>query len=260
MFRVPGAHLNEKMAIGSEPGTTMLYDGGCTAAVFETGESRLRNRILLLLLFCGLVASASAQSNFNRFNFTVGYGPSIGRTYVSAFVGNSYDGVVGGGWNFSRMFGVDAEYMYYGLPIRQSVINSQSLPGASGNLQSVSLNGILNAPLHSKLGAYGIFGIGFYRRSVSATPDPLPAGATCQQAWVRWWGIACNTDIPPKTTTAQTLSSLSKDAGGFNVGGGVSYRLNHLYHAKVFLEARYHRAYQSDAQTSVIPITLGLRW
>jgi hypothetical protein len=235
----------------------MLYDGGCAAAILKTGESRLSNRILLLLLFCGLVISASAQSNFNRFNFTAGGGPGVGRSYVAAFVGNSYNGVVGGGVNFSRMFGVDAEYMYYDLSIRPSVINRQSLPGASGDLQSVSLNGIVNAPLHTKFGAYGIFGLGFYRRSVSANREVLPAGAICQPAWTRWWGINCPNGA---LGSQQTLSSYAKDAGGFNVGGGLSYRLNHLYHAKVFIEARYHRAYHSDAQTSVIPITVGLRW
>jgi Outer membrane protein beta-barrel domain len=217
----------------------------------------LSNRILVLLIFCGLVVSASAQSNFNHYNFTVGGGLGIGRSYVGAFVGNSYYGVVGGGINFSRMFGADAEYMYYDLSIRPSVINSQSLPGASGNVQSVSLSGIVNAPLHSKFGAYGIFGVGFYRRSVSANSQVLLPGTTCQPAWTRWWGISCPNGA---LGSQQTLSSFSKDAGGFNVGGGATYRLNHLGRAKIFVEARYHRAYQSDAQTSMIPITVGLRW
>jgi hypothetical protein len=217
----------------------------------------LRNWILLLVVVSALAVSASAQSNFSRLNFTVGGGLGIGRTYVAAFVGNSYHGVAGAGVNFSRMFGADAEYMYYGLPIRPSVINGQSLPGATGNLQAVSLNGIVNAPLHSKLGAYGIFGVGFYRRSVSAHSEVLPAGAICQAAWTRWWGISC----PNGALGSQvTLASYSKDAGGFNVGGGATYRLNHLDHAKIFVEVRYHRAYHSDAQTGVIPITVGLRW
>lgn len=221
----------------------------------------MSNRILVVLVFCALVASASAQdsapSNFDRFNFKVGGGPGIGRTYVAAFVGNSFHGVAGGGINFNRIFGVDAEYMYYDLSIRPSVISSQSIPGASGNLQSVSVNGIVNAPLHSKFGAYGIFGVGFYRRSVSANKELLTPPLACQPAWNRWWGINCfNGGVEGQ----QTLSSYAKDAGGFNVGGGVSYRLNHLDHAKVFLEARLHRAYQSDAQTSVIPVTIGLRW
>ena len=119
------------------------------------------------------------------------------------------------------------------------------------------MNGIVNAPLHSKLGAYGIFGIGFYRRSVSANSQSLLPGTTCQPTWTRWMGVNCPSGA---IQAQQTLSSFSKDAGGFNFGGGVSYRLNHLEHAKVFVEARYHRAYQSDAQTTMIPITVGLRW
>jgi len=222
----------------------------------------LSNRILVVLVFCALVASASAQdsapSNFNRFNFKVGGGLGIGRSYVSAFVGNSYFGVAGGGINFNRMFGVDAEYMYYDLSIRPSVANSPAnLHGTSGDLQAISLNGIVNAPLHSKLGAYGIFGIGFYRRSISSNSQVLQAGATCQPIWTRWMGVNCPSGA---VGSQQTLSSFSKDAGGFNFGGGVSYRLNHLDRAKVFVEARYHRAYQSDAQTSMFPITVGLRW
>jgi hypothetical protein len=218
----------------------------------------LKNRILLLLVFCGLIASASAQSDFNRFNFTVGGGLGIGRGEVASFVGNSYEGVVGGGMNFSRMFGADAEYMYYDLGLRPSVSQSAHLNGVSGNMQSVSLDGIVNVPRHyGKLGAYGIFGVGFYRRSVSANSESLPFGATCQPAWARWWGINC---VNGGIVVPQTLSSFSKDAGGFNFGGGVTYRLNHLYNAKLYIEGRYHRAYQSDGQTIVFPITVGLRW
>ncbi len=218
----------------------------------------MRNRIVFLLALGNLIASASAQSNFNRFNFTAGGGLGIGRGEVASFVGNSYHGVVGGGVNFSRMFGVDAEYMYYNLGIRPSVINRQSLNDASGHLQSVSLNGIVNAPLRSKFGAYGIFGIGFYRRSVSANRELLPFGTTCQPAWARWWGIDCvNGSIT--APQGQTLSSFSKDAGGLNFGGGITYRLKYA-HPKLFIEGRYHRAYHSDGQTTMLPITVGLRW
>ena len=217
----------------------------------------MSNRILLVLVVCGLVGSVSAQSNFNRFNFTVGYGPGIGRHEVASFVGNSFQGTAGGGVNFSRMFGMDAEYMYYGLDLRPSVSQAQSLNHATGNLQSVTLNGIVHAPLHSKFGAYGIFGIGYYRRSVSADRETLTPPLLCQPAWARWWGINC---FNGGVSGTQTLSSFSKDAGGFNLGGGVTFKLSHLYNSKAFIEWRYHRAYQSDGQTTVMPVTLGLRW
>jgi hypothetical protein len=214
-----------------------------------------------LLVFCGLVASASAQSNFNRFNFTAGGGLGIGRGDVASFVGNSFHGVVGGGVNFSRMFGVDAEYMYYGLGFRPGVIQSQSLPGQSGNMQSISLDGIVNVPRHfGKWSAYGIFGVGFYRRSVSlAHSQLLLFGTPCQPAW-RWWDLNCGLNNTIVTPQGQTMSSSSKDAGGFNYGGGITYRLNHFYNAKLYIEGRYHKAYQSDGQTIVMPITVGLRW
>ena len=206
-----------------------------------------------------MVASAPAQSTFNRFNATIGGGPGIGKDDVARYVGNSFQGVAGAGINFNRMFGVDAEYMYYNLDFRPGVISSQSLPGQSGRMQSISLDGIVTVPRHyGKLGAYGIFGVGFYRRSVSATSQPLQSGTPCQPAW-RWWDLNC-VGTHPTILTPQTISSNSKDAGGFNFGGGVTYRLNHLYNSKVFIEWRYHRAYHSDGKTIVMPVTLGLRW
>jgi hypothetical protein len=222
----------------------------------------LRNRILFLLVFCGLAVSALAQSetqsNFNRFNFTAGGGLGIGRHDVANFVGNSYFEVAGGGVNFSRMFGVDAEYMHYDLGFRPSVMKNQSLADQSGNMQSISLDGIVTVPRHyGKLGAYGIFGIGFYRRSVSVPSRTIGPGTGNLPAW-RWWDLSLNTSGNP--IPGQTMSSNSKYAGGFNYGGGVTYRLNHLHNSKLYIEYRYHRAYHSDGQTIVVPITVGLRW
>ncbi len=222
----------------------------------------MSHRVLSLLVFLGLtIAAASAQSNFRRFNFDVGGGLGIGKGDVGRFVGASYHGVAGGGINFSRMFGINAEYMYYDLPFKESVIRQQYLlPGAGGNVQSVSLNGIVNAPLLGHFGAYGIFGVGFYRRSVTNRNETVLAGTPCQPAW-RWWDLTCtNTGGVPVLAYDQTIASNTKDAGGFNVGGGVTYRLNHLHRAKLYVEARYHRAYHSDGQTTFMPVTMGIRW
>ena len=222
----------------------------------------MRNReccwIAVVVLCIGSV-SAWGQPSFPRFNFNVGGGLGVGRGAVGSFVGNSYFGVAGGGVNLSRMFGVNAEYMYYDLNIRPSVNQSQALGDTSGSLQSVSLNGIVRPPVHlGRIGFYGIFGIGFYRRSETSNRGLIPALATCQPSWV-WWDIACS-GFPPQTVTAQNMGSFSKDAGGFNYGGGITRSLNHLHNAKIYFEFRYHRAYQSDVQTSMMPISFGLRW
>lgn len=222
----------------------------------------MSNRILSFLAFCALVASASAQTeqprSFDRYTYSVGGGLGIGRDDVASYVGNSFFGVVGGGVNFTRMFGADVEYQYYNLGFRPSVENNQSLPNQAGDMQSISVDGIVTAPRHfGRLGAYGILGLGFYRRSVSVNSQFLQVGTPCQPAW-RWWDLNCG--LNGVIVTPQTMSSNSKEAGGFNYGGGVTYRLNHLHNSKVFVEWRYHRAYQSDGKTIVMPITVGLRW
>ena len=58
----------------------------------------------------------------------------------------------------------------------------------------------------------------------------------------------------------QIMGSNSRIAGGFNYGGGITYRLKYMDSAKLFMEFRYHRAYQRDGKTIVVPVTLGLRW
>jgi Outer membrane protein beta-barrel domain len=225
----------------------------------------LSNRILLLLVCCGLVVSASAQSSFDRYTFSVGGGPGIGRGYVSDFVGNSYQGTVGGGINFNKLFSADAEYMYYDLKVRPSVGQADGLADPSGHFQSISLDGIVNAPRHiRKWGAYGIFGVGFDDRSVSVGHSELLInGTVCPPTYYRWWGINCfnnNPKSPPTVNGQQTLFSHSKVAGSYNYGGGITYRLESWHHARVYLEYRYHHAYQSDAETLVWPLTIGLRW
>jgi len=220
----------------------------------------LRNRAFSFLLFFALaVASALAQSEFPRYNFNMGAGLGVGQGVVANFVGNSFEGTAGAGLNYNRVVGFSAEYMYYNLNLRPSVSNGQNLPDETGSMNSVSLNGIVRSPYHlGKWGAYGIFGVGFYRRSAS-THQTLPVGSICQAAWV-WWDVYCTGDPPSVQNTPVTLSSFSKVAGGYNYGGGVTYNLNHWHHAKVYAEWRYHKAYFSDVQTVVWPITVGLRW
>ncbi|MGA7561147.1 MAG: outer membrane beta-barrel protein [Terriglobales bacterium] len=228
----------------------------------------MSNRILLLVVCCGLVASASAQLNFDHLTFNAGGGLGLGRDDVAAFVGNSGQVEAGAGFNLNRLFSVDAEYMYYNLGFKQTVKLEQSLVGQNGHMQSISLDGIVNVPKHvGKFGAYGIFGIGFYDRTVSVPRHFLQAGTVYQPAWL-WWDLTWVDNIQGGQLNPQYISSNSKVAGGFNCGGGITYRLYHHSetaskfrdNAKLYVEWRYHRAYQSDGKTIVMPITVGFRW
>jgi len=224
-----------------------------------------RNRTLFFLIFFGLVvALAGAQTeekrNYPRFNFNFGGGFGDGRGDVGSFVGNSLEATGGAGWNFNKIFGVDAEYMYYDLPIRPSVAKSQQLGSANASLNVVSLNGIVRIPYKvGRYGAYGIFGVGFFDRNTYSNTGPLQPGTRCQPSWT-WWDVYC-TGLPPFVGDAnQSLGSLTKVAGGYNFGGGITFDLNRWRRAKLYVEFRVHKPYFSDSEMSVWPFTVGLRW
>jgi hypothetical protein len=209
---------------------------------------------------CGFsVVSAFAQANFSRYNFNAGGGFGFGKSDVGKFTGTSYDFAVGGGLNLTRMFGVKAEYMYYNLSFKDSVKNLQGIQGATGNIQSLSLNPTANFSWGGPWGVYAIGGFGIYRRYVSVPAKTFAQGTVCQPAWI-WWGVTCdiNTQVPPG---GFTLTSHSAYAGGYNFGGGITYRIPNFHHFKLYAEGRYHHAYTGrDEHTSFFPVTFGLRW
>ena len=223
------------------------------------------NRTLFFVILLGMTGLAAAQTegqrNFPRFNFNVGGAFGVGRGDTAAFVGNSFAGVAGAGWNFSRLFGVSAEYMYYDLNFRPTVAFQQNLATASGSLNAISLNGIIRPPFHmGPYGFYGIAGVGFYDRNTYSSFGLLQPESLCQPSW-RWWDVYCS-GVPPTVPNSppQTLGSYTKIAGGYNIGGGLTYNLNHFHHAKVYAEFRIHKPYFSDSDMGVWPITVGLRW
>lgn len=200
--------------------------------------------------------AASAQG-LNHFNFNVGggFGGALGD--VGKFTGTSYHGVAGAGWNFSPRVGVKAEYMYYNLSFKDSVKLNQGVPDASGRLQSATLNFFYQMPLQGKMGVYAIGGAGWYMRYVEARSQFLPQGTVCQPAW-QLWGIDCTTTVPSVVDPGQTLSSNSVSGGGYNFGGGITYRITKG--TRFYLEGRYHHANTADRHTTVFPVTVGLRW
>jgi hypothetical protein len=214
----------------------------------------LRNRKLLLVVLVGVTSTALAQGRFN-FNVGGGFGGATGD--VGKFTNPSYNGVAGGGVNFGKHFGLKAEYMFYNLSFKDSVKRDQDLINPSGRLQSGTLNAFLQFPLQGKVGVYAIFGGGWYQRSVDASSEFLPSGTICQPAW-QLWGIVCTNGHGGVVDPAQTLRSNSDGGGGYNFGGGFTYRLNKRF--KVYAEGRYHHANTDNGHTSVFPVTFGLRW
>ena len=215
------------------------------------------------------MASAAAQSTLDRYTFSAGGGIGMGRGEVADFVGNSFQFTAGAGIKFNRfhhLFAADAEYMHYSLGFKKSVLDN-GLADAKAHMQSLSLDGIVNVPRHiGKFGAYGIFGLGFYDRNVSRPPYGIGPNTVLEPAYM-WWDLAWYENLTLIRYAYQTMSSRSKYAGGYNYGGGLTYRLGDS-RTKLYVEYRYHKAYTHDldnsgasgVKTIVAPITVGLRW
>jgi hypothetical protein len=119
-------------------------------------------------------------------------------------------------------------------------------------MHSVTGNLIVKVPPGKLLGAYLIGGGGWYRRTIEATASVLTPGTVCEPSWA-FWGVVCVNGLVPATVT---LGSRTSDAGGWNIGGGVTFGQS----AKFYTEVRYHRAYPDNVDTEVLPVTFGFRW
>jgi len=208
-------------------------------------------KLLRLLFICGLlVQPAIAQ----RYNFNIGGGPGFPLSQTSDFANTSYNFVAGAGPNLSPHVKLVGEFMFHGLPVQQSVVKELGIPSAKGRLYSYTGN-IMVGMGNSKKSLYLIGGGGWYRRSLEAQKTVYQAGEVCAPVVV-WWNIQCVNGIFPTTVT---IGSRSSDAGGFNVGGGLTYAIGGS-RANLYTEVRYHRALTEKIDTTVLPLTFGVRW
>jgi hypothetical protein len=62
---------------------------------------------------------------------------------------------------------------------------------------------------------------------------------------------------PVAVPANQVIGSISRNGGGFNIGAGVEFR---ILVAGVYIESRWHRAYTSPTNTTMTPLTIGIRF
>lgn len=144
--------------------------------------------------------------------------------------------------------------MFNGLPLKQSVVDQAGVPTAKGRLYSLSGNLLVGTGNRPK-SIYLIGGGGWYRRTVEAKATKLQAGEICEPLW-GFWGVECVNGIFP---TSVTIASYTSSAPGFNIGGGFTYALGESG-AHLYTEIRYHHAFTRSIDTTVLPLTFGIRF
>jgi opacity protein-like surface antigen len=210
---------------------------------------RLGTGALLLLTLFG--APAGAQ-DLGRFTFNFGGGVTSITGSLSDRLSTGWHINIGGGFNFTPMFGLNLEYQYNGLGVKSSVLKELQVPNGSARLWSITLNPIIRfGSEESRVRPYITGGGGYYRRTVEFT-EPT---TTFINIFDPWWGWIGPVEVPAN----RILGSVSRGAGGFNAGAGLSVRLGDT-NAKFYSEARFHYADMAGAITRIVPVTVGIRW
>ena len=213
-----------------------------------------KNILVLFVLTLAICIRVSAQ-DAPPYIFVVGGGPGFPQGSTGNLATGGANFVAGGGVNTPHGLGLDGEFMWHDLPPKSSVIALTGAPNGSARLYSVTGNAILQSSEAHKAGLYGILGIGWYHRSWELTHPTLALGTTCLPSYA-FWGVVCTNGL---VSANAVINSGSQNAFGWNLGGGLTYRLGDS-HVKAFTEARWHYAYFSHFNTKVIPLTFGLRW
>jgi len=209
-------------------------------------------QILFLAVTTIVVAAAipAHAQDYNRFLINVGGGMGYPQGDLNTFALSSGSFVAGGGYNFTRNFGVDTEYYWQDLPIDDHFRELIKAPNVRARQYAWTFNPIVRVPLGRKFGAYVIGGIGWYHRSGEATTPAL--GVICDPYWSWWYGCTIgSSDI--------VLKSKSSSAFGHNVGVGLTYRLGESQ-LKLYTEVRYHQASYHNVSTQLVPVVIGIRW
>ena len=105
------------------------------------------------------------------------------------------------------------------------------------------------APVESRADVYITGGGGIYHRTVEFT-EPAIATITVFDPWFGFY--------PANIATSQVIGSYSTYKPGFNVGAGVAFRIRG--NTKLFAEARYHHMFTNNFDTTMVPVTFGVRW
>jgi hypothetical protein len=209
-------------------------------------------RIALLLACTSFFLHAQDS---NRFNFDVGGGVGIPIGNTSDLAGVSGNVVVGGGVNLTPAFGFNGEFMWHGLPPTNDVLHAISVTDATASLYSLTGNFIGRIGAHRRFGAYVIGGGGWYRRSWKVSAPALVPGTVCGPSF-SWFGVTCVNGLVPASFV---LADGSINGGGWNIGGGLTFG-HEGPGMRIYTEVRYHKAYFSNFDTEVLPVTFGFRW
>lgn len=209
--------------------------------------------ILIPVVILGLPALTLGQSDETFHHLTISGGGGL--TTITGTQAGSLDHggnvQVNGGYFLNRHLGITANFMWSDLGITRAALDSANEPDGKTNVYAVTADPTVRWPLGHGFTAYALGGAGFLRQNVTFT-QPVVVDT------YRHIFHKIQHSYHEPSARDIVLARIISNSGGFDIGGGINMPWPGA--VKVFMEARYFRGFTSNADTSVVPITLGLRW
>lgn len=205
----------------------------------------LRSSIVLMAIGTpGLLLGQGEE--FNHVTLSVGAGFTTSTGTVASDIDHGGNFQLNGGYFFSRYFGVTGNFMFSDVGITRSALDALSEPDGSARIYALTADPTVRLPLRRGFVAYALAGGGYVGRDLHFH-KPILVGISGKN--MPFMLMAVNTGV----------GSITNNSGGFDVGGGLNMP-SPWSSAKLFVEARYFKGFTSNVNTTVVPITFGIRW
>jgi len=201
--------------------------------------------------FVALVSLAAipalAQTGFTGY---VGAGPTVPLNPLAKRTADVGWNVSAGGGISNNHVGLMLDFMFNDLGVNSNTLTEVGAPQGSVRTWGFTLDPVFHVTREGPADFYLTAGGGIYHRNVEFTQP----GVAIVNGFDPFFGF-----YPVAVGTNQILASYSVYKGGVDGGAGVAVRLGSS-HVKAFVEARYHYIFTAPVATTMIPVTVGLRW
>ncbi|MBZ5636571.1 MAG: porin family protein [Acidobacteriia bacterium] len=201
-----------------------------------------------------------AQNNetHQRFTASAGGGFTSVTGEQSGKRDRGYHVEAGGGYFFSANLGVTGNFLFSSLGLSSAELSRSNQINGSASVIGVTVDPTFRFRIGRGLSAYVLAGGGYVRRSVELTHNSIAQT-------VNIGGTQVTLDpgfvfFGPSQVTGTPISvRTTEGGGGFDAGAGVNVLLPRT-RLRLFVEARYMRGFTGTSTTTIVPVTLGIRW
>ncbi len=206
----------------------------------------IRNALGFLAIGLPSLLLGQSEAPANHLTLSVGAGFTTRTGAIAGDIQNGGNFELNGGHFFNRYLGMTGNFMFSESGITRSALDALNEPAGFARVYAVTADPTVRLPQRRGFVAYALAGGGYVGRDLHFQKPILVGLSSTHMPFMLMPGYA-------------SAGSIIDNSGGFDVGGGLNMP-SPWGRAKLFVEARYVKGFTSHLNTTIIPITVGIRW